>query len=228
MRRFLILPLLLGLSSPAFAETSISKEVHNSCKDVKDYKGCIEMRSGIRNTNRKNLTRSWQRGSNAGWLKGSTVLFNPAAVIAKKVNDSWGRYISYRYHETRNIKWEITIDADCQEYTADYIGDQRGWYKLRERTKTRWGIAQEVIKVLDEFCPQMDRLVKEAKEREISGSASLPFQYPPSNFRIGGASGPAIIPSGGGRSGPTLIQPLPIRSFNQTGPTYIPAPTYSY
>ncbi len=87
---------------------------------------------------------------------------------------------------------------------------------------------REAVKILNEFCPQMDRLVKEARERERSGSASLPFQYPASNFQAVGASGPAIIPSGGGRSGPTLIQPLPVRSFNQTGPTYIPAPTYSY
>ncbi len=204
-----------------------------TCLKAKDYKGCMEYYSknpkGLIQSKKKYLTREWQRGSNTGWLKGSTVLFNPAAVIAKKVNDSWGRYISYRYHETRgNIKWEVKIDGDCKEYTADYIGDQRGWYKLRERTKTRWGITQEVIEVLDEFCPQMNRLVKEAEDRSIYGSASLPFQYPPSNFQVAGSSGTVIIPSGGGSSGPTLIQPLPIRSFNQTGPTYIPAPTYSY
>ena len=40
MRRFLILPLLLGVSLPL--QAGVDPEVHKLCKDVKDYLGCVK------------------------------------------------------------------------------------------------------------------------------------------------------------------------------------------
>jgi len=40
MKRFLILPLLLGVSLPL--QAGVDPEVHKLCKDVKDYLGCVK------------------------------------------------------------------------------------------------------------------------------------------------------------------------------------------
>ena len=45
MKLLLLLPLLLGLSSPVQAR--VDPEVHKLCKDVKDYLGCVKAQSGI-------------------------------------------------------------------------------------------------------------------------------------------------------------------------------------
>jgi len=45
MKNFLFLALTVGLIAPTPIKAEISQKVHNACKDVKDYKGCVEMRS---------------------------------------------------------------------------------------------------------------------------------------------------------------------------------------
>ncbi len=44
MKRLLLLPLLLGLTSPVQAR--VDPEVHKLCKDVKDYFGCVKAMTG--------------------------------------------------------------------------------------------------------------------------------------------------------------------------------------
>ncbi len=44
MKRLLLLPLLLGLTSPVQAR--VDPEVHKLCKDVKDYLGCVQAQTG--------------------------------------------------------------------------------------------------------------------------------------------------------------------------------------
>ncbi len=44
MKRLLLLPLLIGLTSPAQAR--VDPKVHKLCKDVKDYLGCVKAQSG--------------------------------------------------------------------------------------------------------------------------------------------------------------------------------------
>ena len=41
MKKFLI-PLFAALAIPAAANAEISDKVHNRCKDVKDYLGCVK------------------------------------------------------------------------------------------------------------------------------------------------------------------------------------------
>ena len=80
MKRLLLAPLILVLFSPVLAENSISKKAHQACKDVKDYKGCIEMRSDKKQKKNEKLTRETQRDDK----KGIIILFNPTTVIARK------------------------------------------------------------------------------------------------------------------------------------------------
>ena len=125
--------------------------------------------------------------------KVGSVLFNPMALTAKKVRGDWGRYIEYRYfrnHPAGSSEWHV--DADCIDYTADWRGDSRGWLKLKSNQSE---IRKEAKKILDEFCPQMDKLVQDAKKNELKGYASNYFSYPASTVRSGGYIG------GGGGSG---------------------------
>ena len=115
--------------------------------------------------------------------------FNPSTVIAKKSRDKQGRYFNYRYFLIRGSRQgQWAVDVDCEDYTADWKGDKEGWRKIKKHTKIS---SKETLKVADEFCPQMERLVEEAK----SGTITY-FQYPPSNIGRGGGGG--MISSGTG------------------------------
>jgi len=168
MKRFLFLALTVGLIAPTPLKAEISQEVHNACKDVKDYKGCVEMRSSKANQYAKG-TRVLE--GIEGNLK---YLFNPSTVVARQVNGEWGRYINYREYETKDSKWskdnhEYAYDADCKDYKVNDRTDGEPWFYLKDTNR------KDITEILDEFCPQMDRLVKEAK----SGSKKY-FQYQPS------------------------------------------------
>jgi len=56
------------------------------------------------------------------------------------------------------------VEVDCFDQTADFKKDNYGWVKLNGRHKNLADVitAKEIA---DEFCPQMDRLVAEARER---------------------------------------------------------------
>lgn len=53
-----------------------------------------------------------------------------------------------------------SVQADCRDYTADWDGDREGWRKLSPESNRP--STKEARAVLDEFCPQMERLIKEA------------------------------------------------------------------
>lgn len=119
--------------------------------------------------------------------KVGNVLFNPMALTAKKVRGDWGRYIKYRYfrnHPAGSSEWHV--DADCNDYTADWKGDSRGWIKLKSNQSEQ---RKEAKKILDEFCPQMDKLVQDAKKNELKGYESNYFSYPANTARNGGYIG---------------------------------------
>ena len=173
MRRLLLAPLILALSSSALAENSISKKAHQACKDVKDYKGCIELRIG-----KTNKSSEGTRGL-AGFFH-PDVLVHPDAVVAKEVRGEYGRYLNYRiYNVVEKIEW--SVDADCEDYTVNWKGDRKGWIDVKVHKKEYSRVAK---KVLDEFCPKMDGIVKKTKLGTITY-----FQYPLSNTgRSGGGS----------------------------------------
>lgn len=58
-----------------------------------------------------------------------------------------------------------TVEADCQDYTANWDGDNEGWRNLRGEKADDKMSTLEAKKILDEFCPQMDDLVDRAKQK---------------------------------------------------------------
>ncbi len=174
-----IFPLLLFLTFSNSLNAEIDPKVHDICKSVKDYKGCVELRT-------KNKVDSESRQ----WVRkdGSLSVFNPAALLAIKVKGEYGRYITFRYfRDKKGRKYEMTVEADCQDYTANWKDDGRGWLNLRSKKWSRLEPPQEAKKILDEFCPQMTKLVKDAK----SGSTKY-FEYPPSSAVVVKKSNPGV------------------------------------
>tara|TARA_B100001121_G_C18623113_1_gene590363 strand:- start:48 stop:1088 length:1041 start_codon:yes stop_codon:yes gene_type:complete len=64
----------------------------------------------------------------------------------------------------RSHVWQVTVD--CKEYTADWRGDMQGWRKLKGAKKDTQISTDMAVEIADEYCPQMNRLVAEAKERD--------------------------------------------------------------
>jgi hypothetical protein len=187
MRRLLI-PLLAALALPAAVNAEADPKVHKLCLPAADYEGCIkvqtnETRSYTSDKSVKSIqydTRELPRNDKSNTI----VLFNPGTVIARNFNSEWGRHISYRYVLKRgNKSLEIDVDADCFNYKVDWKGDETPWFDVRgSRRKSH----KEAKSILDEFCPQINRLVKEAKARNSNSSDStfLPFQYPKTPKRL--------------------------------------------
>ena len=117
------------------------------------------------------------QGNSSNFLRGfSVTTFSNGAVYrvdrsmtrAQKVRGEWGRYLTFSYLKTyrgRASFW--TVEADCQDYTANWLGDgdvafNPGWQRLKNRRPT---ISQKVAKeVLDEYCPQMKKLVNKTRK----------------------------------------------------------------
>ena len=99
-------------------------------------------------------------------------VFSPKTVVASKIKNKWGRYLKYRYY-WKHQSYEWTVHADCQDYTADWQDDGKPWIKLKRKKASNTFDVYDAKTILDEFCPQMDRLVKEAK----SGTKKY-FRYP--------------------------------------------------
>ena len=183
MRRFL-LPLLTALALPTAVNANVDPKVAEMCMKAVDFQGCVAAMTGKKPNEYGEGTRKFVRSD------GSLSLFNPLALRAMEVRGEYGRYLTYRYFRvgpTYTTQW--TAEADCQDYTANWMGDkEKGWRDLKISKKES---SIEAKNILDEFCPQMDSLVKEAK----SGTKEY-FKYPASFSNIssgnrgsGGGSG---------------------------------------
>ncbi len=191
MKKFFI-PFLTFIALSNVVKAEIDPNVHNICKDVKDYKGCVELRGKkISEIETRQLVRK----------DGTLSLFNPSALIAKKVRGEYGRYITFRYFRDKGQrKYEMSVEADCKEYTANWLDDGKGWLDLKNPKWLKKEPPQEAKNILDEFCPKMDKLVEEAK----SGSRKY-FEYPPSTVIVRSSGGGSV--GGGGISIPAY-QPI--------------------
>ncbi len=54
------------------------------------------------------------------------------------------------------------VQADCEEFTADWEGDNQGWRKLRSQSLKK-DSSKEAFEILEEFCPRMAELVDAAR-----------------------------------------------------------------
>jgi hypothetical protein len=58
------------------------------------------------------------------------------------------------------------VEVDCLDYTANWDGDSESWRKLRTINEEDKASSKEARKIMDEFCPQMPRLVEKAQKKE--------------------------------------------------------------
>ena len=159
MKRFL-LPLLAAVALPTAVNAEISDKIHKRCKDVRDYMGCVQMMGGQKQNEYGEGTRKFVRSD------GSLSIFNPLAVSAVEEKGEYGRYLTYRYFKiaTDGKSYPWTAKADCEDYTVNWEGDNKGWVKIKNYKKLKgWykEAGKEALDILNESCPQMDRLVKE-------------------------------------------------------------------
>jgi len=182
MKRLL---LLFALATPVYAENGIDPKTAEFCMKASDFAGCVEtMKRGIA----PKQTRDAEEGLRT-WIRdtGTVVKMRTNTVKARKLgHPEYGRYISFiytrgpitgsfyniwtgQYYNNLPAKsW--TTEADCQDYTANWEGDGGGWIDVKDPDKyvgsQLMDSVREINSVLREFCPQMDRLVEEAKERD--------------------------------------------------------------
>jgi len=148
----LLLALLGALALPTAVNAGVDPEVHKLCLPAADYKGCVQMMSEDKTENK---TREISNS------RGYVAFFNPEAVVAKEVDGEYGRYINLRYrliNDNLGSNYEWNVDADCEKYKARelFMGNWKRWKDVKK-------LPDAAIGIIDEFCPQMDRLVKEAK-----------------------------------------------------------------
>ena len=178
----LLLPLLAALALPTSvnAEVEVSENIHNRCKDAKDYVGCVQIMTGEKSIGSGDGTREIVRKDK------TLILFNPLAISAMEVREEYGRYLKYEYLQIGNstLLWEVI--ADCKDYTADWKGGIGGWRDLRTSKRDS---SIEAKNILDEFCPQMSKIVEETTSGERKS-----FSYP----KITSSGGGYIDTSGAG------------------------------
>jgi hypothetical protein len=147
--------------------------------------GCVQMMGGKKENEYGEGTRKFVRKD------GSLSIFNPLALRSMEVRGEYGRYLTYRYFRVgNNFAYEWTAELDCEDYTANWDGDkgkEKGWRNLNTSKKES---SIEAKKILDEFCPQMNRLVKE----EQSGTKEY-YRY--DITASGGGGGGGSSSSGG-------------------------------
>ena len=180
----LLLPLLAALTLPTTINAEIDKETAEFCLKASDFAGCVEtMKRGL-DTKRMNDVddglRTWTRDT------GTEVKMRTKSVKAVQLGNPYGRYLEWLY--TRGVikgsfyNWftETTVnnlparswkvEADCIDYTVNWQADNGGWRSVRNPDQyvgsQLMDPAREAKNVLDEFCPQMNRLVSEAIERD--------------------------------------------------------------
>ena len=173
LKRLLLLLPLLAASAPSAA--AIDQKTAEFCMKATDFAGCVE-------TMQRGLPPKQQQDANDGmrtWTRatGVVVRMRTASVTAMKSNSGeYGRHIKWVYGRTGSntstmAGWQKEVQADCVDQTADWNQDAAGWIDVSDPEKYRrdtfnYEPVIEARSVMDEFCPQMDRLVEEAKERD--------------------------------------------------------------
>ena len=188
MRRIVLAPLIfaaIALASLSCARNSDqgSREISEFCLKANDFAGCVEtMKRGLdskRKTDVREGLRTWTRDT------GVIVRMRTDSVKAVSPKGEYGRYLEWTYSRTgegneSGSSW--SVQGDCQDFTVNWEADSMGWTSVKspeEFLKKRfpfpspqWGEkmsplfspAKEAQDVLSEFCPQMDRLIREANE----------------------------------------------------------------
>ena len=90
MKRLLLPLLRAALALPTAVNAEVDRAVHNLCKDVSDYMGCVKANSKKEKPD-KNAKRKFTRDD------GYNVVFDPKSVEAVKIRGNYGRYLKFKY-----------------------------------------------------------------------------------------------------------------------------------
>ena len=71
----------------------------------------------------------------------------------------------------------VEVTADCEDYTADLKGDGQGWRKLKGSGKDTQVSSEMVLDLMNEFCPQMGKLVLNAEKFESNRKIDVNRDY---------------------------------------------------
>jgi len=174
MRNLLFLPLALFVT--VVSATEIDPKIADFCMMATDFAGCVQtMSSGLPPKQKQDAEqglRTWTRAT------GVTVRMRTASLVAMKSSDGdYGTHIKWVYGRTArdNDGYQKEVQANCKEFTADWNMDGQGWRSVKDPEQYRRNTDEyeptiEAKAVMDEFCPQMQRLVEEAKLRDAAAA----------------------------------------------------------
>ncbi len=175
----LLLPLIAALAIPTAVDAEIDKETAEFCLKATDFAGCVEtMKRGLDPIRKQNVEDGLRT-----WTRDTGVIVRMRVDTVEAINpkrSEYGRYLQWRYSREGEgnmggSSWRV--QGDCVEFTANWDNDGMGWTKVKDisyllKPGARFGgqstyePAREAQAVLREFCPQMHKLVLEAKERD--------------------------------------------------------------
>jgi hypothetical protein len=163
MKRLLLLLPFLLTATPVQAE--VDTKIAEFCMKATDFAGCVQTMTGglppKQQQDAEDGLRTWTRDD------GTIARMRISSVVALKNKGKYGRYLEYRYGlERKNNHSMWGVQADCQDYTANWDKDAEGWKRLNDpamylRPGERSSMnqpAREAKAVLDEFCPIIDTL----------------------------------------------------------------------
>jgi hypothetical protein len=160
----------LLMVGPVLAQ--VDPKIAETCMRAQDFAGCVQTLSGGLPPKQKSDVdegmRTWTRET------GVVVRMRTASVVAmKSAKGEYGRHLKWVYGRTGpdNTGWQKEVQADCQEYTADWNEDGLTWTDVKDAEKYRrkpdeYEPVREAKAIMDEFCPQIERLINEAKLRD--------------------------------------------------------------
>ena len=183
------------MAIPTVVNAEIDEETAKFCLKATDFAGCVE-------TITKDKIPPFQKqAAEEGlrtWTRDSGVIVRMRTSDIKAVNlkkKGYGRYLSWIYYRsgddgTGTGGSNKEVKADCIDYTAK-SGWGGSWHDLNDLEKYRnrqaweYNSKKEWKLVMDEFCPQMDKLVSEAKERDrIKGIKEVDSKSPKGNIKV--------------------------------------------
>ena len=139
--------------------------IKDQCLSASDYKGCIESLSK-NDVNKRVVIRK----------NGKIVIINIGSLRAIPFNGKFGRFLEWSYevdqsNKKKRVKW--TLAADCEKSAAKWEGANEKWVSLDSSAVKKSESLQEAKALLDEFCPQMNRLVKQERGNKNSEKSIL-------------------------------------------------------
>ena len=153
-----------------------SQQIINQCLPAADFAGCVQtLTRGLDPKRERDVDqglRTWTRDN------GQVIRLRTKNVVPVILKGRRGRYLQYSYgikYDGGSANWRV--QADCQDYTANWDQDGRGWFDVsnperyltpaESRNSHKYNSTSEAKDVLDEFCPQMDQLLEKYDAQEV-------------------------------------------------------------